>query len=67
MSITPDDARDLTSMPTGLLAARMREAVDELLRRGISIEEQCRRLGLSGPEELSALLNAADLDGRAAR
>jgi hypothetical protein len=67
MSITPDDARDLTSVPSRLLAARMREAVDELLRRGISIEEQCRRLGLSGPEELSALLNAAELDGRAAR
>ena len=60
--MTTAPARDLTGVPTELLKARMREAIDELLRRGMSIEEQCRRLGLSGPEELSALLNAAELD-----
>jgi hypothetical protein len=63
-NITPavplsDDPRGLASVPTKLLAMTAREPVDQLLRRGGSIEQLCSELG-SSPKELAALLAAAD-------
>ena len=46
--VTPGD---LTNVRTRLLAASMRELLDELIRRGWSIDELRSKLGLSAPEE----------------
>jgi hypothetical protein len=49
----------MTETPLPLLQARLSEITHELLRRGISIEEQCSRLGLANAEELEGLLGDA--------
>jgi hypothetical protein len=43
-------------IPTALLQASLSDIVNELLRRGFSIEEMCHRTGLANPEELRRLI-----------
>jgi hypothetical protein len=50
MTTTPDDARDLTSVPTTELKARTRGLVDEVLRRGVGVDELCSQLDVSQDE-----------------
>ena len=42
MNTTPDN------MPTELLQASTVEAIDELLRRGVGLDEPCHQTGVSG-------------------
>jgi hypothetical protein len=46
----------MTTTPTALLQARLSDIIDELLRRGFSIEELCQQTGLASQEEWWTLL-----------
>ena len=52
-------------MPTALLQAATVELVDELLRRGIGLDEVCQHLGVSR-DELGHLVGKDAVDQRAA-
>jgi hypothetical protein len=61
MSTTPDN------MPTELLQASTVEAIDELLRRGVGLDEPCHQTGVSGFEERRALVGDDAVDRWVAR
>lgn len=51
-----DPMNNLEDAPLALLQATYVEIIDELLRRGLSIDEICRRSGVSNADELWALV-----------
>ncbi|MDR3654919.1 hypothetical protein [Mycobacterium sp.] len=61
MNTTPDN------MPTELLQASTVEAIDELLRRGVGLDEPCHQTCVSGLDELRALVGEDAVDRWVAR
>lgn len=56
MTTAPDNT------PTELLQANTVEIVDELLRRGLGVDEICHQTGISGLDELRALVGDDAVD-----
>ena len=56
MNTTPDN------MPTELLQASTVEAISEPLRRGVGLDEPCHLTGVSGLDELRALVGDDAVD-----
>ena len=66
MSVKPEWMTTPADMPTLLLQATTVDIVDELLSRGLGVDEICRRIGVSGVDDLRDLVGQDAVDRWAA-